>query len=406
MNAQAAARQLARDIVLAVLGGLLAFVVAIALWLPALHLFYRPDLAEWRAAEGPLPPKAEELARFQLSLWSDDAKRAAEIERMRTSNAEWDFMGRTYLVLALAEMSLRDPAAADEYLGVIDTIIDETLRLEDENGHLYFLMNYARGGEWANPGKRSLFVDGEIALMLGARRLVEEKPEYRDLMAERLPRIEAQMKAGPVLSGESYPNECWMFCNAVALAALKAGDTLDGTDHAEFFGDWIAMAKKDLVHPGTGLLVSSYTWEGDALDGPEGTSIFMAAHCLSAIDAEFARDQYERARGELRGSVLGFGVAREWPASWEGPRDVDSGPVVPVIEASPGASGLAILGAASFGDDEWLGELIASLNFAAFPEEKDGTLRYHASNQVGDAVILYAMAHGPLWAKLRGEDAP
>jgi hypothetical protein len=85
-----------------------------------------------------------------------------------------------------------------------------------------------------------------------------------------------------------------------------------------------------------------------------------------------------------------------------GPADVDSGAVVPVLGASPSASGLALMGAAAFDDGKFYGQLTASLNLAGFPSERGGRLRYCASNQVGDAVILYSTVLGPLWRKAGG----
>jgi hypothetical protein len=79
--------------------------------------------------------------------------------------------------------------------------------------------------------------------------------------------------------------------------------------------------------------------------------------------------------------------------------DVDSGPIVPWLDASAGSSGLALLGASAFGDRDYLGGLLASLELAGFREGG----RYRASNQVGDAVILYALSFGPLWRRVRGE---
>ena len=43
---------------------------------------------------------------------------------MRASNAEWDFMGRSFLVWSLANMSLREPQRRQTYLETIDRIID------------------------------------------------------------------------------------------------------------------------------------------------------------------------------------------------------------------------------------------------------------------------------------------
>ncbi len=74
--------------------------------------------------------------------------------------------------------------------------------------------------------------------------------------------------------------------------------------------------------------------------------------------------------------------------------------------ASAGSSGQAILGAAAFGDREFLSSLLASLEFAAFPLKRKSGLRYSASNQVGDAVVIYALVQGPLWRKVKESRRP
>jgi hypothetical protein len=378
---------------------LLALIVAAALWLPALHLVFAEDPAHYSGSEG-VPPKAQKLAARHVSLWTDAALRAEEIRRMRTSNAEWDFMGRTFLALSLAEMGLRDPAAKERHLAVIDAILDETLRLEREEGLYHFLMPYARARPFVQQPARSQFLDGEIALMLGARRMLSEDPARKATFTDRVALIAARMRGNPVLSTESYPDECWTFCNALALASLRMAEVLDGADHSALLGGWVQAAKAKLVDPRTGLLVSSYTLAGEHKDGPEGSSIWLVAHALRAVDDDFARDQFERARRELRVSVLGFGYAREWPRSWTGGNDVDSGPVIPLLDVSAGSSGLAFLGAASFGDRAFLAELHTTVDFAGFPAERGGALQYQASNQVGDAVLLYSTVVGPMWDAL------
>jgi hypothetical protein len=375
-----------------------ALAVGAAVWLPMLHVWYTPraPLAGPGAAVSPL---AGELLARQLQLWEEPAARERELARMRRSNAEWDFMGRTYLVLALANVALREPAAADRFLAVIDRVIDETLRLEAERGMTFFLMDYVRAKPFVAKPARSTFIDGEIALMLAARQLVRPADRYAAPLAARVDAVADEMAAGPALCGESYPDECWVFCNTLGLAALRLSDHVDGRDHGPFLRRWVARAKENLVDRRTGLLVSSLRYDGTPLDGPEGSSLWMAAHCLQLVDPAFARDQYDRARGQIGRTVLGFGYAREWPAAWTGPADVDSGPVVPVLGASAGASGLAVVGAAAFGDDAYLRQLLASLEFAAFPVRAGGGLTYAAGNQVGDAVLLYALVQGPLWAK-------
>jgi hypothetical protein len=381
-----------------------AFSLALAagIWLPLLHLFFRPALGDFRRAGG-VAPQTRRLASRQLALWEDPARRAGEISRMRASNAEWDFMGRTYFVLALANMALREPAEEGRYLSVMDAIIDETIATEQSKGIYFFMMDYAKAGNFLAQPPRSTFLDGEIAMMLAARQMVRAQARYAPLLAQRVDLIESYLSRGPVMCGESYPDECWMFCNAVAVAAVRVSDRLDGRDHSAFIGKWLATVKAKLVHKESGLLVSSFTYDGRPKDGPEGSSIWMVAHCLKVVDPEFAAEQYRLARGQIGKEVLGFGYAREWPPSWEGTPDVDSGPIVPVLNASAGSSGLAILGAASFDDDAYLRELLTTLRFAGFPTSRGGELRFAASNQVGDAVLLYAMVQGPLWERAMGK---
>lgn len=320
---------------------------------------------------------------------------------MRASNAEWDFMGRSFLVWSLANIGLRDAAAKSTCLDTMDRIIAETLQLEQEHGMTLFLMSYAKTNSYVVQPARSLFVDGEIALMLAARRLLEEKPEYQAPLTERVNLITDGLRRSPHLLLESYPNECWMFDHCVALAALRAADHLDGSDHTALINDWLKLAKAQLVHPESGLLASSFTAEGRILDGPEGSTLWMVAHCLQVLDEDLARDQYNRARKGLGETLLGFGYAHEWPESWHGPADVDSGPIIPVLNISAGSSGMAFIGATAFADREFLTALSATLDFAAFPARQDGALKYCASNQVGDAALLYAATLGPLWEMIK-----
>lgn len=378
--------------------GLAAFGLAAAIWLPCLHLFFRKPLANFYQENG-VSPQAKQLAARHLQLWTEPALRQAELKKMRSSNAEWDFMGRSFLVWSLVNMGLREPQTKEQYLPVIDQIIQETVKIEQQDGMYAFLMPYAKDRAYVVKPARSLFLDGEIALMMGARRMLQEQPGYKQPMTERLRLIEQRMRSNPVMALESYPDECWTFDHAVALAAFRVADRLDGTDHTDLCKQWVTTAKDKLVHRQTGLLVSSFQTDGTPLDGPEGSTIWMVVHCLQVVDEPFARDQYQRARKELGRVTLGFGYGVEWPASWQGLRDIDSGVVVPVFEVSAGSSGMAFVAAAAFHDWDFLRALTTTLDMAAFPSRKDGQLKYCASNQVGDAAMLYATVLGPLWER-------
>ncbi len=384
-----------------VLFALSVFAVMLGIWLCSLRVFYRPSVGSLRPTDGSVSLRAHKLLSRQMALWSQASLRAQETTRMRRSNPEWDFMGRTYLVLALANIALRQPTETARYLSVIDRIIDDTLTHERVDGTSYFLMAYAHNGTWVNAEQRSVFVDGEIAMMIAARRFVrDDRAELVTMLRDRALQITTQMHAGPIGSAESYPNECWTFCNTVALAALRMHDALDATNHDSLRREWLAQARAHLVDRRSGLLVSSYTMQGETRDGPEGSSIYMVAHDLLLIDRNFAREQYALAHQHLNREWLGFGFALEWPMGGGGGGgrvDIDSGPTVPLVGANAGASGMALLGAGAFNDNCTLAGLVGSLELAAFPREDASGLRYNASNGVGDAVLLYALVQGPLW---------
>src|SRR6185436_15983416 len=123
--------------------------------------------------------------------------------------------------------------------------------------------------------------------------------EYKLPLTERLNLIVDRLNQSPQGLLESYPDECWTFDHVNALVAIRMADRLDGTDHSALIRGLLALAKQKLVHRETGLLVSNVTMGLRPLNGPEGSSIWMIAHVLQALDPAFARDQYDRARKEL-----------------------------------------------------------------------------------------------------------
>jgi hypothetical protein len=281
-------------------------ILAACLWFPVIHLFFKKDISQYKSSHA-VAPMAQALANTHLALWRDPKLRKIELDKMQYNNPEWDFMSRTYFVLALANMALLDSSYTNQSCSIIDAIIENTLMTETERGFQYFLLDYGRRGGWVNSPEGSIFIDGEIALMMAARRAIREKESLKPLLQKRVQRMVRRMKESPIFCDESYPNECWIFCNTVGLAAIKMSDKLDKTDHSLFFQKWLRQAKDKLVDKKTGLLISAFTIQGKPLatgPGPEGSSIWMACHMLQIIDPVFAREKYKKAKSELGGSLF------------------------------------------------------------------------------------------------------
>ena len=334
----------------------------------------------------------------RVAEWADGQTPASYIE-MRRQNPEWDFMARTFLVLTLAEHALADPKETERAKKTIDAIIADTLSQEALHGPSRFLLSYWERAPLRGNG-HSLFVDGEILVMMGARRMIDDDA-WQTEMSSRAALVASSLGAGSALPiAESYPDEGWMFCHAMAMIGLRMHEVLDDADHTALKSEWLAAIRSDLIHPETGLLVSEFNMDGIHYDGPEGSSIWAVAVALQLLDPDLARQQYELARQHLGGSVLMMGYAREWPRGHEGPTDIDSGPLVPIIDASASSSGFALLASQAFGSDAWNRQLRRALGAAFLVMKVDPYLATAADNPVGQSVVLWGLSFGPLWERL------
>ncbi len=152
--------------------------------------------------------------------------------------------------------------------------------------------------------------------MIGARDPVE--PQAGHEARSRHPgsaRIERAMRASPASPARATPTNAGPSATRRHSQASPCSIARRALVTDDLARAWVEHAKARLVDPKTGILVSSYTVGRRVLDGAEGSSIWMSAHNLLFVDEVFARDQYARARRELGASFLGFGWAREWPAS-------------------------------------------------------------------------------------------
>lgn len=361
--------------------------LASAIWVPSLSTVFGP--AASTLAGDPDDPVIRGLLERQLRLWE---RPDPDVEQMRAVNPEWDFMGRTFTSLALLALLERAPHLRPRLLAAVDRIAERTLTTLQERGMHHFLLGYGRG-RFVNPTGRSLFIDGELLTVLAKRESLVRDGRFAVQQAQLAHHVRANLEAGPLGHGESYPDECWAICNGFAAVGLLLDGRTSDRDPTEPLRRYRA-GLAHLVEPQTGMLQSEYTYAGAPLDGPEGSSLYLSAALLRSIDAPLARVQYQLAQQHLLRRFLGFGYSREWRTGEAGVMDVDSGPIVPGFEASAGASGLALIGARVFGDDVALRSLLASLWATAFPTWHDGALSFAASNPVGDAAILWALVAG------------
>lgn len=378
-----------------VLRGALVFGAVGAVWTTQMHRFLEPSARAVEASE-PLSARAHAAATTLVRRAGGGAQRKA----LRRFNAEWDLLERMIGGLALACVAFRSAERHDEAAAATREMALAAHHQAREYGHITFLLPYARHGRWRGP-ERSLFVDGEIAHLLGTALMLNPgDAALRSAFEARIRHVVSILERSSMGGGESYPDECWTFCNMTALAALRMAEVHLGHDHAGLQRAFLTGIRKHLIHEPTGLLQSAFTWRGEISQPPEGSSLWWSTHALRLFEPELARDQYQRSVAELVARPMGFAYAREWPEGVEAAVDIDSGAIVPGLGASPASSGLALVAARSFGDTDLARALWASVELAGFPDESNGESRLKAGNALGDAVAAYGLVQGPVWNRL------
>jgi hypothetical protein len=281
-------------------------------------------------------------------------------------------------------------------------MIRDTDALATERGQRHFLLGYADHQAWRQPEAGSLFVDGEVAMMVAARRAVRDEPWLADLASTWTHRVEQDFALAGEGLPESYPNEAWAFCITTALMSLHINDVVEGTDHSALIATYTERMHTDLVDTNTGLIGSDWTVSGDPLDGTEGSSVWWVSTGLLLLDSDLAEVQYAGAHDALIGGLPGMAWSREWPGDAHR-SDIDSGPIVPVFDASPAASGFALVAASAHGDDATRARLVRAIRASDVLLTLDPRLSQMAEAPMGDAILQFGLGFGPLWAKIQSE---
>lgn len=351
----------------------------------------------WLATGPSVDDRAVALRAAQQLHWHQD--RDATVAALQSANPEFDLMWRLFAVLAACDRALAAPDEADAWLAFVDDVIDDTTRTLDERGQRHFLLPYADQGSWVQPEAGSLFVDGEIALMVAARRVVADTPHHRALGRHWTRRVEHDLQAAGEGWPESYPDEAWAFCLTNALLTLRLHDHVDGTDHRGEIRRWTQRLSSDGLDAETGLVGSDWRADGSPLDGTEGSSIWWVSTGLLLLDPTLADVQYDGAHHELVGGLPGMAWSREWPGDAHA-SDIDSGPVVPWFDASPAASGFALVAARAHRDEATQRRMERALRAADLLLLADPRLADMDEAPMGDAIVLLGLGFGPLWDRV------
>ena len=148
----------------------------------------------------------------------------------------------------------------------------------------------------------------------------------------------------PQFNLPSYPDGTVYFPDMlVAIVALHNFSLLFGGRYAETVKTWISRARGEWVDPQTGLLPHIL-----GSTSVRGSYTALSCYYLSLIDADFAKDQYDRMKKYLQTTL---GIKEFADSSPKYMFDVDAGPII--LGVSPSGTAFAV-GSATFFNDKYL----------------------------------------------------
>lgn len=226
-----------------------------------------------------------------------------------------------------------------------------------------------------------------LNFMLGAYRAVGGDTRY-----DRLHRSISDALARRVLESrhhylETFPGQIFIPDNAATAASLSIAQLTLGADYKGPIDAWLAQTRGHLLDPATGLIRPWIDSDGRGFGPPRGSYAAWTIYYLNWVDRNLALEQYQLLKSNFA-VKLPFGLAalREYPRGYDGPADVDSGPVI--FGLSTSGTGFMIAGARLSRDANYLQGLLTSAEVVGSTVGTRGVRHYLFAPVVGEAILL------------------
>lgn len=174
----------------------------------------------------------------------------------------------------------------------------------------------------------------------------------------------------------------------VAIVAMSDYAKLNHGVYSTTVNDWINRAKSEWIDNNTGLLVSFLDKNGKTDTSVKGSYAALNCYYLTKIDAEFAKEQYDKLKIHFRQSFPVSGIKEYHDRScWFG-MDIDAGPII--LNLSPSGTAFAIGATTYFNDTAFRKSLLRTAEIAGHTFKWDNKRHYLLANLalVGEAITL------------------
>lgn len=302
-------------------------------------------------------------------------------------NQEWVF--GTYMMagMGFGQTALQHPDWRREPLELMDLCAERLLSNEGKGFDL-MLWNEDPISSLSGESDHAAYL-GYFNLLLSLHRLVDPGFKYTGLNDRITEALARRMQKTSILLLQTYPGETFPVDNCAVIGSIGLYDRATGHSHAGLLRTWSENFRRKYIDASTGLLYQSVDYRtGTPVGAPRGSGTALAVYLLSFADERLSRELYRASRQHLAGSVLGFGMVREYRRGRSGWADLDSGPLV--LGYGPSATAFFISGTRIYGDAAYFSQLYASVYLFGSPDQTDGRLHFAGGGPLGDA-ILFAM---------------
>lgn len=309
---------------------------------------------------------------------------------------EWAIYCCSMLTHALANISYLYPDKKDkctEYISkLVDIVNTPTLREYDTHSWKEDAMESLSGN------KSHMTYLSILAWMISNYKLSGGDSRYDSLYGTLCATLVRRMHQSPYdLNLLSFPNmQIWLSDMLVTIVALKNYSRLNGGKYEDTVQAWLHNAKTIWIDKRTGLLAGMLPGASKYQKGIEIRGSHTALNCsyLSLIDADFAKDQYEKMCKVLRKDDTFMGTkvcgVKEYinycPELKFAPGD--AGMIVKGISA--GGTAFALGAATFFGDWEFRSNMLRTAEVAGGTKKEKRMRHYNIADMflVGEATAL------------------
>lgn len=300
---------------------------------------------------------------------------------------EWALYSCSMLAEALSNMAELYPETKGDAIATIDSLIQI---VKSPGLRLYDKLRWDEDPlESLNGDKSHVSYLSHLAWMIGIYRRVGGDNKYKLLHDSVCEAMNRRILQSSILNIPTYPDEpIYVPDIMVAIVVLSDYAELNNGVYSTTVNDWINRAKSEWIDNNTGLLVSFLDKNGKTDTSVKGSYAALNCYYLTKIDAEFAKEQYEKFKIHFRQTFPTPGIKEYHDRScWLGV-DIDAGPII--LNLSPSGTAFAIGATTYFNDIEFRNSLLKTAEIAGHSVKWDNKRHYLLANLalVGEAITL------------------